>query len=65
LTLGPNSSILSLGLCHFGHTNVLAFLFNSAVLWTVGNYHAKKYGCARFAKLLGLSGVIASAIGVY
>ena len=64
-TLGPNSSVLSVGLSHFGHTSTPAFLFNSFVLWTIGNYHAKQYGCTRLAKLLGLSCGIASVLGAY
>ena len=64
-TLGPNSSFLSLGLSHFGHTSAAAFAFNSTVLWTIGNYHVKKYGCARFAYLLGFSCLAGSALGLY
>ena len=64
-TLGPNSSILSLGLSHIGHTNLASFLFNSAVLWTIGNYHAKKYGCSKFSKLIGVSILVSSGLGVY
>ena len=40
-------------------------IFNSTVLWTIGNYHVKKYGCGRFAYLLGLSCLAGSALGLY
>ena len=63
-TLDANSSVLSLPLCHFGHTSSVALLVNSAALWTLGHYHVTKYGCARFAGVLGLSYAVATALGV-
>jgi hypothetical protein len=62
-TLDSNSSVLSLGLCHIGHTNSVNFAVNSALLWTVGHYHVKKYGCVQFMKILGLSCAFASILG--
>ena len=62
LTLDTNSSVLSIPLCHAGHTSVFALLFNSAVLWTVGNSHAVKYGCARFVTVFGAGCAAASLL---
>ena len=64
-TLQGDSSILSLPLCHFSHTNMATFLFNSGILWTIGNMHAKKFGCAHFTSVLGISCAAATALGVY
>ena len=65
LTLGSNSSILSVASCHLGHTSATMFALNSAVLWTIGNQHAHKYGCARLMKLIGFSCAVASVIGLH
>ena len=64
LTLDASSSFLSLPLCHFGHTNPLLFLANSAALWTFGHRHMMKYGCSQFVMLWGASAVAASVLGV-
>ena len=64
LTLDANSSVLSPFLCHFGHTPTSQLLINSAALWTLGHYHVTKFGCARFAALLGVSYAAATVLGV-
>merc|ERR1719329_445538 len=61
-TVDTDSSILSLPLCHVGHTSALALLFNSGVLWTVGNSHVKSYGCVRFMTVLGAGCLVASLL---
>ena len=63
-TLDANSSILSVPLCHFGHTSALSLAINSAALWTLGHYHVTKYGCTHFMSVFGLSCLLASALGV-
>ena len=63
-TLDAGSSILSLPLCHFGHTSAATFLFNSAVLWTLGHYHATKYGAVPMLTVFGVGCVAATALGV-
>ena len=63
-TMDANSSIFSIPLCHFGHTSTASLFVNSAALWTLGHYHVTKYGCARFAAVLGVSYAIASGLGV-
>ena len=63
-TLDAGSSITSLPLCHLGHTSAASFLFNSAVLWTLGHYHVTKYGCAQFMAVFGLGCAAATAFGL-
>ena len=63
LTLDTNSSILSVPLCHLGHTSAITLLFNSGVLWTIGNSHAKAYGCMRFVTVFGAGCAVASILG--
>ena len=63
-TLSGESSITSLPLCHFSNTNAISFLFNSAALYTIGNLHAKKFGCGHFVGVLGMSCAAATALGV-
>ena len=62
MTLDSNSSILALPLSNFGHTSALALLFNSGVLWTIGNNHAKMYGCMRFTSVFGAGCAVASLL---
>ena len=64
-TLQGDSSILSLPLCHFSHTNFFQFAFNTGILYTIGNLHARKYGCSHFVNVLGLSCGVATLLGVY
>ena len=64
MTLEANSSVLAVPTCHFGHTSLAAFLFNSGVMWTLGNSHVRKYGCAKFAAVLGVSCGVASLAGL-
>jgi membrane associated rhomboid family serine protease len=40
---------------HFGHTCPIQFLFNSALLYTVGNYHVLAYGSTHFLTLYALA----------
>ena len=63
LTLDSNSSVLSIPLCHFGHTSIFALLINCGVLWTVGNSHALKYGCMRLTTVFGAGCAAASVLG--
>ena len=63
MTLDANSSFLSVGTCHLGHTNLAALLMNSGVLWTIGNYHVKTYGCTKLMMVAGLGAAIATGIG--
>ena len=64
LTLESNSSVLAIPTCHFGHTSAAALLFNSGIMWTLGNNHVKKYGCSKFAAVLGVSCGLASIAGL-
>ena len=64
-TLDGGSSITSIPLCHFSHTDPLQFAFNSAVLYTVGHWHAKSLGCSHLASVAGLSMAAATVLGVY
>lgn len=52
-TIDSNSSILAMPLSNFGHTSVFSLLFNTGILWTVGNSHAMKYGCMKFCTVFG------------
>ena len=63
LTLDANSSILSVPLCHIGHTSAISLLINSAALWTLGHWHVTKYGCTHFMTVFGLSCLLASLLG--
>ena len=60
--MGPKSSYDSLLLSHFCHTSLPYFAFNSAVLWTLGNYHVLKYGTRHFAALYGASCLIGGVL---
>ena len=44
--------ILSLIIINYNY--IIFNIFYSAVLWTVGNSHAVKYGCARFVTVFGV-----------
>ena len=35
------------------------------VLWSVGNLHAKRFGCSHFVKVMGLSMVAGTALGLW
>ena len=61
-TAGPSSNIESLVYFHFAHTSLPQFLFTSGVIYTIGNYHLKAYGCASFIKLFALSAIGGSAL---
>ena len=63
LTLDSDSAFTSLGLCHFAHTSALSFFVNSAALWTLGNYTARRHGCSHFSTVLGISMATASVLG--
>ena len=65
LTLGGGSAMSSVGLCHFSHTSFASFLFNSGILYTIGNSHALKYGCANFAMVAGAGMAGATALGMF
>jgi hypothetical protein len=39
-------------------------LFNTGIVYTIGNYHAKKYGQNHFLRLLGLSCLAGGAIAL-
>ena len=63
LTLDASSSILSVPLCHVGHTSAIALFINSAALWTLGHRHVLKYGCTHFMTVYGVSCILASVLG--
>lgn len=62
LTLDSNSSVLAVPTASFGHTSLLALLFNSGVLWTIGNSHAVKYGCMRLTTVFGAGCAVATVL---
>ena len=64
----PNSATHSLLFFHFSHTSLPYFLFNSAVMYTLGNYHVLRYGSHHFLRLFGMSalgGSIFTALQFY
>ena len=63
-TLDGNSSFLSLPLCHFGHTDLATFGLNTAALWTIGHYHAKRYGCSHLTTVFGLGCAVATGLAL-
>ena len=64
LTLDGKSSFLSIPLSHFGHTNALTFGLNMTALWTVGHYHAKRYGCSHLTTVFGLGCAVATGLAL-
>ena len=62
-TLAGGSSITSLPFCHLAHTNPIELAVNSLAMFTLGNLHAKKYGCGHFCKVMGVSIAAASVLG--
>ena len=64
LTLDGNSSFLSIPFCHFGHTNAFTFGINTAALWTIGHYHAKRYGCSHLTTVFGLGCAVATGLAL-
>ena len=56
-----DSGIQSVLLAHIGHTSIGYLAFNSAILYTIGNYHVVKYGSSHFLKLYAL-GCLAGGI---
>ena len=63
-TLEGSSSITSLQLCHFSHTSFWSFLINSGALYTLGNMHARKFGCGHFVGVIGCSAAAATVLGM-
>ena len=62
------NNISSLITFHFANFSLPWLLFNSAILYTIGNYHVLKYGQAHFIKILALSataGSFMSALAVH
>ena len=59
--LEQDSNYTSFLLCHFGHTSLTNLIFNSAIIYTIGNYHVLKYGCTSFLMLYGL-GCVAGGV---
>ena len=49
-----SSAITSVLYFHFANYNLPALLFNSGVIYTLGNYHVLKYGQNHFLRLLGI-----------
>ena len=64
MTLDANSSVISPLTCHLGHTSIGNLVLNTAALWTIGNYHMKKYGMGKFMLVGGMGAALATAIGV-
>ena len=54
-TLGPDSSMLSMATFHFAHTSLVPLLFNSAILFSLGNAHILAHGLTSFATIYGAS----------
>ena len=65
LTLSGTSTFTSLPACHFAHTDVVNFGVNTIAMFTLGNLHARKYGCGHFVGLMGASMAAATAYGLY
>ncbi len=57
-------SPMSIFTAHFCHTEWLPFIFNSAVLYTLGNYHVKQYGIKRFAVVYGAACIVGGLMTV-
>ena len=50
---------------HLANFSLPWLLFNSGVMYTVGNYHVTKYGKSHFLRLLGLSALGGSLAAAY
>ena len=59
-TFGGKSGLLSPFFAHFAHLDACSLLWNSALFYTIGNYHLLKYGCTHLAIVAG----IGAALGV-
>lgn len=56
---------MGLAAFHFANFKLPWLLFNSAILYTIGNYHVLKYGTPHFLKFFALSagaGALFSAV---
>ena len=53
-TKEPGSSSLSVLTSHFTHTNVALLLCNSAVMYTIGNYHLLHHGVRHLAAIFAV-----------
>ena len=65
LTLNADSSILSTLTCTFFHTDLTYLAFNSAILYTIGNYHVLKYGTNHFLRLNFAAALAGAAFTAY
>lgn len=68
LAVKSDSFRTSLIFYHLGNISLPYLIFNSAILYTIGNYHVLKYGQNHFLRLLALSaagGSIATGIAVH
>ena len=55
LTLQAEGSPTCMATMHFCHTSLMPLLFNTAILFTVGNAHVLTYGLTSFATIYGAS----------
>ena len=63
-TMSRESGVTAFFTSHFYHTELHSFLWNMGVLYTVGNWHALKYGCLHFSKVAGIGALAGvAAIG--
>ena len=61
-TLGGESAFTSLFLSHFSHTDPFTLGLNGLAWWTIGNYHAKKFGCRHLVIVSSIGCTIASGL---
>ena len=54
-TLQPEGSYMSLFTMHFAHTSLMPLLFNTAILFSLGNAHVLAHGLTSFATIYGAS----------
>lgn len=68
MSVHPRSTAPALLYYHFANLSLPWLAFNTGILYTLGNYHVHKYGCAHFLKILGLAagvGTLATSLAVY
>ena len=63
-TLGAESTYTSLFLSHFSHTDPVTLGLNGLAWWTIGNHHAKKFGCRHLVTVSSLGCALASTFAV-
>ena len=61
-TKEPGSSLMSVLTSPFTHTNVALLLANSAVMYTLGNYHLLQYGAVHLGVIFAIGSLGAYAL---